>query len=156
MLIEFQLNGKPASLDTDPARQLLWVLRTDLGLTGTKCGCEIGVCGACTVLVNGIAVRSCTVRIGNVNGMDVTTIEGVATAEQLHPLQQAFVQESALQCGFCTPGMILTALSYLQHQANPTEADVLRVMSNHLCRCGSHPRVVKAILAAAQSMRGAQ
>ncbi len=156
MLIEFQLNGKPTSLDTDPTRPLLWVLRTDLGLTGTKCGCEIGVCGACTVLINGVAVRSCRTKIGSVSKNSVTTIEGVSLGDELHPLQKAFVQESAMECGFCTPGMILTGLSYLQRQSNPTEADVIRVMDHNLCRCGSHPRIVKAILAAAKTMGGGQ
>jgi len=154
MLIEFQLNGKPTSLDTDSARPLLWVLRTDLGLTGTKYGCGKGACGACTVMVGGIAARSCLVTIGMVNKTTVTTIEGVGTGSELHPLQQAFIQESAMQCGFCTPGMILNALSYLQHQSNPTEADVIQVMNHNLCRCGAHARIVKAILAAAQAMGG--
>jgi aerobic-type carbon monoxide dehydrogenase small subunit (CoxS/CutS family) len=154
MLIEFQLNGKPASVDTDPTRPLLWVLRTDFGLTGTKCGCAKGQCGACTVLMSGMAVRSCMVSIGAISQTAVTTIEGVVTGNQLHPVQQAFMQESAMQCGFCTPGMILSALGYLQHQTNPTEADVIRVMNHNLCRCGSHTRIVKAILAAAKAMGG--
>jgi nicotinate dehydrogenase subunit A len=154
MLIEFQLNGKATTLDTDPTRPLLWVLRADLALTGTKCGCAIGLCGACTVLVNGIAARACVLDVGTIHQAEVTTIEGVATGDQLHPLQEAFVQESAMQCGFCTSGMILKALSYLKTQRNPTEADVNRVMDNHLCRCGSHARIVTAILAASKKMAG--
>jgi aerobic-type carbon monoxide dehydrogenase small subunit (CoxS/CutS family) len=156
MLIEFQLNGKAASVDTDPTRQLLWVLRADLGLTGTKCGCEIGMCGACTVLVSGLAVRSCLTPIGEVHQTTVTTIEGVAAGDQLHPLQEAFVRESAMQCGFCTPGMVLSGLSYLRNQRDPSEADVVRAMNRNLCRCGTHPRVVKAMLAAARVMGGGQ
>jgi aerobic-type carbon monoxide dehydrogenase small subunit (CoxS/CutS family) len=154
MLIQFKLNGEPTSLDTDPARPLLWVLRTDLALTGTKCGCAIGLCGACTVLINGIAARSCLATIGQVNQAEIVTIEGVADGDQLHPLQQAFVDESAMQCGFCTPGMILSGLSLLRANPNPTEADVVSAMNRNLCRCGAHPRVVRAILGAAQKVGG--
>ena len=139
-------------MDTDPTRPLLWVLRTDLALTGTKCGCGRGTCGACTVLINGQACRSCVAGMWYVAGKEVTTIEGLATPEGLHPLQQAFVEEGALQCGFCTPGMILKALAFLRQVPEPTEADVLSQMNNNLCRCGAHPRIVKAILKTAASM----
>jgi aerobic-type carbon monoxide dehydrogenase small subunit (CoxS/CutS family) len=152
--IEFHLNGKLVRLETDPGRLLLWVLRTDCGLTGTKFGCGIGLCGACTVLVQDNAVRSCMYPLGLVAGKAVTTIEGLANGTELHPLQQAFVEHDALQCGFCTPGMILNAHALLRRQANPTKAEVVREMDDHLCRCGAHPRIVDAILDAANRMRG--
>jgi aerobic-type carbon monoxide dehydrogenase small subunit (CoxS/CutS family) len=153
--IDFQLNGKPVRLETDPARRLLWALRTDLALTGAKHGCGIGACGACTVLVGNRAVRSCLVRLREIQGQNVTTIEGLAKGDTLHPLQRAFVDHGALQCGFCTPGMILNAYGLLLGNPNPTEADVLNGMDDNLCRCGAHPRIVKAVLSAAQTMKGA-
>jgi aerobic-type carbon monoxide dehydrogenase small subunit (CoxS/CutS family) len=152
--IDFQLNGKPVRVDTEPDRPLLWVLRTDLALTGPKYGCGIGACGACTVLVGNKAVRSCLLSTSEVQGKDVVTIEGLASGEKLHPLQQAFVDHSALQCGFCTPGMILRAYALLLNNPDPTEADVIRGMDSNLCRCGAHPRIVKAIVSAAQTMKG--
>jgi len=152
--IEFQLNGKPVSLETDPGRTLLWVLRADFALTGTKYGCGIGYCGACTVLVNNQPERACLLTLGDVKGKEVTTIEGLAKDNQLHPLQQAFVKHTAMQCGFCTPGMILNAYGLLRNTPDPTEADVISHMDFNLCRCGAHPRIVKAILEAAQTMKG--
>jgi aerobic-type carbon monoxide dehydrogenase small subunit (CoxS/CutS family) len=152
--IEFQLNGKPVSLETDSDRTLLWVLRIDFGLTGTKYGCGIGYCGACTVLVNNEPERACLLTLGEVKGKEVTTIEGLGKDNQLHPLQQAFVKHTAMQCGFCTPGMILNAYGLLRNTPNPTEADVINHMDFNLCRCGAHPRIVKAILEAAQMMKG--
>lgn len=151
--IEFQLNGKPVSLETDSDRRLLWVLRTELGLTGAKYGCGIGLCGACTVLAENTAVRSCVYPLGMVQGKAVTTIEGLADGPELHPLQQAFVEHDALQCGFCTSGMILNAYGFLLRNPDPTEADVIRGMDDNLCRCGAHPRIVSAILKAAQTMK---
>jgi carbon-monoxide dehydrogenase small subunit len=147
--MEFTLNGKLVTVDSDPTRQLLSVLRVDLGLTGTKYGCGIGVCGACTVLVDNQARRSCLMTLGGVSGKEVLTIEGLATPAGLHVLQQAFVDEGALQCGFCTPGMILRSLALLRQQPHPTEAEVIVFMEGNLCRCGAHPRIVKAILNAA-------
>jgi aerobic-type carbon monoxide dehydrogenase small subunit (CoxS/CutS family) len=152
--IEFQLNGKPVSLETDSDRALLWVLRIDFALTGTKYGCAIGYCGACTVLVNNEPERACLLTLGEVKGKEVTTIEGLAKDNQLHPLQQAFVKHTAMQCGFCTPGMILNASGLLRNTPNPTEADVINHMDFNLCRCGTHPRIVKAILEAAQTIKG--
>jgi len=152
--IEFQLNGKPVSLETDPGRTLLWVLRADFALTGTKYGCGLGYCGACTVLVNNQPERACLLTLGDVKGKEVTTIEGLAKDNQLHPLQQAFVKHTAMQCGFCTPGMILNAYGLLRNTPDPTEADVISHMDFNLCRCGAHPRIVKAILEAAQTMKG--
>ena len=121
-MVEFELNGQPVRVETDPTRDLLWVLRTDLGLTGTKFGCGIGMCGACTVLLEGQATRSCLLPLGSVSGKKVLTIEGLAEGDRLHPLQQAFVDQDALQCGFCTPGMILNAYGLLLANPNPTEA----------------------------------
>jgi len=152
--IEFKLNGQPVRLDTDPDRLLLWVLRTDLALTGTKYGCGIGLCGACTVLVGKNARRSCVLPLRSIAGKEVTTIEGLANGEILHPLQQAFVDQGALQCGYCTSGMILNAYGLLLANPSPTEAEVIQGMDRNLCRCGAHPRIVKAILSAAQIMKG--
>lgn len=152
--IEFKLNGQPVRLDTDPDRLLLWVLRTDLELTGTKYGCGIGLCGACTVLVGKNARRSCVLPLRSIAGKEVTTIEGLANGEILHPLQQAFVDQGALQCGYCTSGMILNAYGLLLTNPSPTEAEVIQGMDRNLCRCGAHPRIVKAILSAAQIMKG--
>jgi aerobic-type carbon monoxide dehydrogenase small subunit (CoxS/CutS family) len=150
--MEFTLNGNVVTIDADPSRQLLSVLRADLGLTGTKYGCGIGMCGTCTVLVDNVARRSCVMTLGDVSGKQVLTIEGLATSAGLHPLQQAFVDEGALQCGFCTPGMILRALALLLQSPHPTEDDVVRTMDRNLCRCGAHPRIVRAILNAANRM----
>jgi len=133
---------------------LLWVLRSDLGLTGTKFGCGEGFCGACTVLVNDEAVRSCQTPVKNVQGKNVLTIEGLAKDGVLHPVQEAFVKHDALQCGFCTPGMILTAYSLLLKKPRPSPKDILDGMEDNLCRCGAHIRVVQAIQTAAASMKG--
>lgn len=152
--INFTLNGKPISLKTDSERMLLWVLRSDLGLTGTKYGCGEGFCGACTVLIDKKPERSCQYPIKNVTGKDVLTIEGLSQDENLHPLQQAFMDHDALQCGYCTSGMILNALSLLYENPNPTEAEIIASMEDNLCRCGAHPRIIKAIQRAAESMRG--
>jgi carbon-monoxide dehydrogenase small subunit len=152
--VDFWLNDKAVTLNTELDRHLLWVLRADLGLTGTKYGCGTGLCGACTVLVNGLAVRSCMATLRGVAGKRVLTIEGLHQSGKLHPLQQAFADRGAMQCGFCTPGMILNAYGLLLSNPNPTEADVISSMDDNFCRCGSHPRIVKAILEAAQVMKG--
>jgi aerobic-type carbon monoxide dehydrogenase small subunit (CoxS/CutS family) len=152
--IRFKLNGKPKSLEIDRDRMLLWVLRTDLELTGTKFGCGEGFCGACTVLVNNEAVRSCQLPVADIDGKEVVTIEGLAVDGKLHPLQAAFVEHDALQCGFCTPGMILTAYSLLLKNPHPTRKDIIEGMDDNLCRCGAHARIVQAIQAAAQNMKG--
>ena len=136
--IEFKLNHEWIRLSVDSEHTLLWVLRSDLGLTGTKYGCGIGACGACTVLLGGEAVRSCTIPVINVKGKDVVTVEGLAMNGHLHPLQKAFVEHNALQCGFCTPGMILTAYSLLLTKPAPKEEDIIESMEDNLCRCGSH------------------
>ena len=154
--IKFTLNGEPASVTTDGERMLLWVLRSDLGLTGTKYGCGEGHCGACTVVVSGRAVQACLFPVANAEGREVLTIEGLARDGTLHPLQEAFVGHDALQCGFCTPGMILNAYALLQRTPEPSRDELLHAMDGNLCRCGSHPRVVKAIETAARAMKGGQ
>ena len=152
--IEFRLNGKPVSLKVDGERRLLWVLRTDLGLTGAKYGCGEGHCGACTVLVNEQAVRSCQVAVKDMQGREVVTIEGLAQQGRLHALQEAFVEHDALQCGYCTPGMILTAHALLRENPQPSTADIVKGMDANLCRCGAHNRIVAAIKAAAGKSKG--
>ena len=152
--LDFRLNGKPVHLDVDVERKLLWVLRNDLGVTGTKYGCGASDCGACTVLLNGEPVRSCTVPVSAVEGAEIVTIEGLAQNGALHPLQKAFVEHGALQCGFCTPGMLLTAHALLKETPRPTRAEIIAGMDRNLCRCGSHHRIVLAIEAAAAEMAG--
>jgi aerobic-type carbon monoxide dehydrogenase small subunit (CoxS/CutS family) len=143
--INFKLNGKPVRLNIEGDRTLLWVLRTDLGLTGTKYGCGKGLCGACTVLVGKEAVRSCQLPIGEVRGKEVTTIEGLAQGEKLHPLQNAFLEKGAVQCGFCTPGMIMNAYAMLHKNPKLTREQIIMGMENNLCRCSAHKRIVQAI-----------
>ena len=152
--INFKLNGEPVELTTDTDRLLLWVVRTDLGLTGTKYGCGINYCGACTVLVNDEAVRSCQTTIKQIENKNVITIEGLSENGNLHPLQQAFTAHDAMQCGFCTPGMILSAYSFLRKNPHPTTPEILNGMNDNLCRCGAHKRIVQAIHSAAEGMEG--
>ena len=154
--ISFKLNGKPVRLQVDGQRPLLWVLRTDLALTGTKHGCGEGHCGSCTVLLNGVAVRSCLYKAKDVAGKEVVTIEGLEKNGKLHPVQKAFMEHDALQCGFCTPGMILTASALLAKNAGPTREQIIRGMDQNLCRCGAHTRIIDAIAAAASEMKGAR
>ena len=153
--IQFTLNGKPVRLNVDGDRMLLWVLRTELGLTGTKFGCGAGCCGACTVLVNNVAVRSCQLPGKKANGQNVLTIEGLAKNGVLHPLQEAFVKHEGMQCGYCTPGMILTAYGLLLKNPRPSRQDILQALDDNLCRCGAHTRVVEAVQTAAAEMKGA-
>jgi aerobic-type carbon monoxide dehydrogenase small subunit (CoxS/CutS family) len=152
--ISFRLNGKPVRLNADADRLLLWVLRTDLGLTGTKFGCAEGHCGACTVLVDGVAVRSCLQKMGDLKDKEVVTIEGLGQNGKLHPVQQAFVEHDALQCGFCTPGMVLTAVGLLRTNPSPTREQIIHGMEQNLCRCGAHTRIIDAIQAAAGELKG--
>jgi aerobic-type carbon monoxide dehydrogenase small subunit (CoxS/CutS family) len=152
--IELHINGVQRSLDTDPERTLLSVLRDDFDLTGAKYGCGEGQCGACTVLVDGQPMRSCQVRVDAVTGKQITTIEGLAKNGQLHPLQQAFLELDAMQCGYCTPGMILSGVALLANNANPSETEIARFMNGNLCRCGVYSRIIAAIRRAAQAMRG--
>jgi len=148
--IGFNLNGKAVRLEVDPSRALLWVLRYDLGLTGAKYGCGEGLCGACTVLVGRQAVRSCTLEMKDVAGKEVTTIEGLARNGELHPVQKAFVAQDALQCGYCTPGMIMNAYGLLLNNPRPSRREIIESMDGNLCRCGAHQRIVQAIQAAAK------
>lgn len=143
--IRFRLNGRPVTLDTEDDRTLLWVLRGDLELTGTKYGCGEGVCGACTVAIDGAAVRSCQATLADVDGKSVVTIEGLEKDGKLHPLQQAFIDHGALQCGFCTSGMIMNAYAMLQSAKKPSRAKIVEAMDDNLCRCGAHQRIVAAI-----------
>ena len=152
--INFTLNSKPVSLEVDGDRDLLWVLRTDLGITGTKYGCGEGVCGTCTVLVDGKALPSCQIAVRDVQGANVVTIEGLEKDGELHPLQKAFMKHDALQCGFCTPGMILTAHSFLSEKPDPSRKEIVNAMESNLCRCGAHARILEAVSQAAEEMKG--
>jgi aerobic-type carbon monoxide dehydrogenase small subunit (CoxS/CutS family) len=153
-IIRSRLNGKSVALSADGDRKLLWVLRTDLGLTGAKYGCGDGLCGSCTVLVNDEAVRSCQTMLKEVHGKEVVTIEGLARNNVLHPLQKAFMEHDALQCGYCTPGMVLQAYALLKKNPHPSSAQIIEGMEGNLCRCGSHPRIVRAVLAASTEQGG--
>jgi carbon-monoxide dehydrogenase small subunit len=152
--IHFKLNGKAVDLKVDEERMLLWVLRTDLALIGVKYGCGEGFCGACTVLVNEEAVLSCQIPAKDVSGAEVVTIEGLAQNGNLHPIQQAFVYHDAMQCGFCTSGMIMKAYGFLSENPQPTQDEIIEAMDDNLCRCGSHVRIVQAIQTAAKQMKG--
>ncbi len=151
--VAFNVNGKPVRLDVDANRTLLWVLRTDLGLTGPKFGCGEGHCGACTVLVNDVATRSCLLKVKEVGNKNVVTIEGLAKGGQLHPLQKAFVQHDAMQCGFCTPGMILNGVAFLRTHPQPTREEIVRGFDQNFCRCGAHLRIMQAVETAAAEMK---
>ncbi len=148
-VIRFLLNGRPTEITVEPDRMLLWALRSDLELTGTKYGCGQAHCGACTVLVDDQAVDSCHHPVGAVEGRSVVTIEGLARDGRLHPVQEAFVEHDALQCGYCTPGMILGAVGLLNRNPDPTPEEIIQGMEGHLCRCGTHGRVIDAIRTAA-------
>ncbi len=151
--IRFSFNGKSTALEVEEERLFLWVLRTELGLTGAKYGCGEGLCGSCTVLVDGKPERSCQLPMSDVAGKKVVTIEGLTKNGRLHPVQAAFVEHDALQCGFCTPGMILSAYGLLLENPKPTRQQILDHMEDNLCRCGAHVRIVKAIETAAAEMR---
>jgi aerobic-type carbon monoxide dehydrogenase small subunit (CoxS/CutS family) len=152
---ELKVNGAMRRLDADPDRSLLSVLRDDLDLTGSKYGCGEGKCGACTVLVDGLATHSCTARVGTVAGRAITTIEGLEDAAgRLHPLQQAFLDLGALQCGYCTPGMIMAGVGLLAQNHKPSEAEIVEAMNGNVCRCGTYPRIMAAILQAVNAKKG--
>lgn len=152
--ISFVLNGKKTDLLIDPTSTLLWVLRNQLGLTGTKYGCGMGICGACTVIIDNEAVRSCTLPVGDVAGKNVITIEGLAKNGKLHPVQQAFVDHDALQCGYCTPGMIMNATALLIKNPKPSRDEIIKGMEDNLCRCGAHVRILDAVETASKTMKG--
>lgn len=148
--IRFRLNGEQQVLETDGDRKLLWVLRTDLGLTGTKYGCGESLCGSCTVIVDGEAVRTCQLPVSAVQGKEVLTIEGLASGKNLHPLQEEFADRGALQCGFCTPGMIMNAYGLILSKKPLSRGEIVAGMEENLCRCGAHQRIVEAIEAASR------
>lgn len=154
--LTLQVNGAARVVDVDdPDTPLLYVLRNDLGLTGTRFGCGLAQCGACTVHIDGQAARSCVTPARAVVGRQVTTIEGLGSPERPDPLQAAFIAEQAAQCGYCTAGLVMTARALLRQTRRPTEADVKRALAGNLCRCGSHVRVIRAVLRAAAAMGGA-
>ena len=149
-MIETTVNGKPQRLDVDPATPILWVLREQLGMTGTKFGCGVAQCGACTAHLDGQPIRSCSMPISEADGRKITTIEGLATPEgKLHPLQQAWIDEQVPQCGYCQSGQLMSAVALLQDSPNPSDAEIDAAMSGNICRCGAYGRIRKAIKAAA-------
>jgi aerobic-type carbon monoxide dehydrogenase small subunit (CoxS/CutS family) len=152
-VIRLSINGNPYTVEADPQSSLLTVLRDHLDLTGSKYGCGEGQCGACTVLVDGKAQRSCITRVGTVGAKQITTIEGIAAGDQLHPVQQAFLDEEAMQCAYCTSGMIMSSVGLLQTKPNPTETEVVQFLQGNVCRCGTHPRIMEAVRHAAKMMQ---
>ncbi len=153
--IQLAINGKSYSVDADPQTSLLSVLREDMDLTGSKYGCGEGMCGACTVLIDGKATRSCVTRVGSVAQKKVTTIEGLASGDHLHPVQEAFLEVGAMQCAYCTSGMIMSAVALLQKNPNPQEKEIVDFMDGNVCRCGTYPRIVTAIQKAAKASQAA-
>jgi len=153
-VIRLIVNGQPREVTADPETPLLYVLRNDLGLTGTKFGCGLGQCGSCTVIVGGQAVRSCMIPIQAVAGQAMTTIEGLGSPERPHPLQAAFIEEQAVQCGYCTPGIVMAAKAFLDQTPRPTEAQLKHALGGVLCRCGTHDRVIRAVMRAAATTGG--
>ena len=155
MNIRFAVNGREVSVETDAETRLLDVLREDLHLTGTKEGCGEGECGACTVLLDGLPVNSCLIPAPQVEGREVLTIEGLADGHRLHPLQAAFVEQGAVQCGFCTPGFVLSAYALLRSNSSPTDEEILTALEGNLCRCTGYGKIVSAVRSAAERMREA-
>jgi aerobic-type carbon monoxide dehydrogenase small subunit (CoxS/CutS family) len=149
--IHLSINEKSYAVDADPQTSLLAILREDLDLTGSKYGCGEGQCGACTVLIDGKAQRSCITRAGSVVGKRITTIEGLVKGDRLHPVQQAFIDESAMQCAYCTSGMIMSAVALLQENMLPSEKEIVDFMDGNVCRCGTYPRIIRAIQRAAKA-----
>lgn len=152
--IVLTINNEKASFYIEQNCTLLYALREILRMTGTKCGCATGACGACTVILDGKVTRACLVKVKQINGSKVETIEGMSTGEELHPIQQAFVDVGAVQCGYCTPGMLMTAKALLNHNSTPTEAEVRKAIDQNLCRCTGYEKIVAAILLAAERMEG--
>jgi len=151
---ELLVNGVKKPVEADADRSLLSVLRDDLGLTGAKYGCGEGECGACTVLLDGRRVRSCNTRVGAAEGKPIRTIEGIGSGDHLHPVQEAFLACGAMQCGYCTPGMIVSAVGLLESKPRPTRDEIVQGMNGNICRCGTYTRIVAAVEKAAQSMKG--
>ena len=150
--IGFTLNGKPIELETDTSHILLWVLRVEFGLTGTKFGCGVGFCGACTILVDGVAQKSCGMAVKEIEGKKVVTIEGLADGEKLHPVQKAFLYHEAQQCGFCTPGQIMNAVALLKADPKPNRKRIIEGMNGNLCQCGAYNRIIAAVETASNEM----
>jgi aerobic-type carbon monoxide dehydrogenase small subunit (CoxS/CutS family) len=153
--MDLTINGQRVSIQSDPQRPLLWVLRNELDLTGAKYGCGEGQCGACTVLVDGVVHRSCITPVYTVAGRDITTVEGLADGERLHPVQQAFIDCDAMQCGYCTCGMILSAVALLRKSPAPSEAEIKQKLDGNICRCGTYNRIVEAVHMAAVAIHAA-
>ena len=149
MAVVLHVNGRQSEVDADPETPLLYVLRNDLGLKGTRFGCGLGQCGACTVIVDGTAVQSCDVPVSAVAGKSITTIEGIGTLEDPHPLQRAFIAQQAAQCGYCASGIIMAAKALLDRNASPSDQDIRAALERNLCRCGTHVRILRAIRMAA-------
>jgi len=154
MTIRLRINGEVRELAVPTEKTLMELLREDLELTGTKCGCDTGECGSCTVLLDGKPARSCLVLAAEVGGREITTIEGLGADEKLHPVQRAFIEHQAIQCGFCSPGMIMTAKALLDENPSPTREDVRRGLGGNICRCTGYQKIVEAVLAAAEMLRG--
>lgn len=152
-LMKFSINGVVYEEEIDHRRTLLETLRENFGLLGTHKGCDEGQCGACTVLIDGRPVNSCLVLASRAQGKEITTIEGLAEGENLHPVQEAFVEAGAIQCGFCSPGMILVAKAFLEHNTNPTEKEVRKALSGNLCRCTGYSQIIEAVMKAAERMK---
>jgi nicotinate dehydrogenase subunit A len=153
--VQITVNGERHEIDAAPNIPLLYILRNDLGLTAAKYGCGIGKCGACTVLVDGVVRRSCMIPLGEVGDVRITTLEGLGMEGSPHPLQEAFVMEQAAQCGYCIPGIVMSAAALLNSAPVPTREQIQDALAENLCRCGSHPRIIRAVERAARSMRGA-
>lgn len=152
--LKLTINGRPYNFDVEPKTTLVELLRGNLGLTGTKTGCSDGSCSACTVIVEGKAVKSCSILALQLNGKNVLTIEGLEHEGKLHPIQESFIEGHGMQCGYCTPGMIMSAKALLEENLNPTEQEVREAILGNLCRCGTYPKIVRSILAAAKEMGG--
>jgi isoquinoline 1-oxidoreductase alpha subunit len=154
--MELVLNGKRTAISVDPERPLLWVLRNELDLTGAKYGCGEGECGACTVMIDGVAHRSCITPVGSVAGRQITTIEGIADSDRLHPMQQAFIECDALQCGYCTAGMIVSSVALLRKTPEPSETAIKEALAGNVCRCGTYNRIIAAVRRASQNITAAE
>jgi aerobic-type carbon monoxide dehydrogenase small subunit (CoxS/CutS family) len=152
--IHVEVNGKSRVFESDPATSLLFALREEIGLTGTKYGCGEGQCGACTILLNGTPRRSCQLSVNDAAGKSIATIEGFEQNGQLHPVQQAFLEQGAFQCAYCTSGMIVSSVALLQKNPNPSEPDIVQALQGNICRCGTHPRIIAAVQQAAKAMHG--
>lgn len=154
--MELVVNGKRNAISVDPERPLLWVLRNELDLTGAKYGCGEGECGACTVMIDGVAHRSCITPVGTVGNREITTIEGIADGERLHPMQQAFIECDAMQCGYCTAGMIVSSVALLRKAPAPSETAIKEALAGNICRCGAYNRIVAAVRRASQNITAAE